>query len=89
MNLRHIAMVLALAATGTAFAATTTETTVTRDTPHGTVTRHIVKVKPNHHRVVKRTVVYRTPMHHRHVSYVNNHHRVSHAHRKVVVLHNS
>ena len=87
MNLRNLALVLAMAFTGSAFAATTTETTVTRDTPNGTVTKHIVKVKPNGHRGVKRTVVYRTPgHHHRHVRYVNNHHRVAHPHRRVVAL---
>lgn len=89
MNLRNLAIVLAIAATGTAFAATTTETTVTRDTPNGTVTRHIVKVKPNGHRVVKRTVVvHRAPVRHaRHARHASNHHRI--AHRKAVVLRNS
>ena len=88
MNLRKLAVVLAIAATGTAFAATTTETTVTRDTPNGTVTRHIVKVKPNGHRFVKRTVVHRAPVRHaRHARHASNPHRI--AHRKVVVLRNS
>ena len=61
MKLRNIALTFALLATGTAFAATT-ETTVTRETPHGTVTRHIVKVN-NNHRHVNRTTVYRAPLH--------------------------
>lgn len=60
MKLRNIALTLALVATGTAFAATT-ETTVTRETPHGTVTRQVVKVNNNRH--VNRTVVYRAPVH--------------------------
>ena len=91
MNLRNIAAILAIAATGTAFAATT-ETTVTRETPHGTVTKHIVKVQPNrHHRVAHNVVVHRAPLRHtRHVVYVNpHHHRVMHHARKVVVIHNS
>jgi hypothetical protein len=61
MKLRNIALTLALVATGTAFAATT-ETTVTRETPHGTVTRHIVRT--NNHRHVNHVVVYRAPVHH-------------------------
>ena len=90
MKLRNVALTLAIALAGSAFAATTTETTVTRETPHGTVTKHIVKVKPNHHRVVKKVVVRRAPVVHRHVAYVKpHHHKVSHPQRKVVVIHNS
>lgn len=75
MKLRNIALTLALVATGTAFAATTTETTVTKETPHGTVTKHIVRVNPNHRHLVKRTVVYREPVvrhHYRHVPHVRH-----------------
>jgi hypothetical protein len=60
MKLRNIALILALVATGTAFAATT-ETSVTRETPRGTVTRHVVRVNNNHH--VNRAVVHRAPLH--------------------------
>lgn len=75
MKLRNIALTLALVATGTAFAATTTETTVTKETPHGTVTKHIVRVNPNHRHIVKRTVVYNAPVvrhHYRHVRHVRH-----------------
>jgi hypothetical protein len=72
MNLRNIALTLALVATGTAFAATTTETTVTRDTPNGTVTKHIVRVHPGHRHLVKRTVVYHAPVVHRHYRHVRH-----------------
>lgn len=75
MKLRNIALTLALVATGTAFAATTTETTVTKETPHGTVTKHIVRVNPNHRHIVKRTVVYHAPVvrhHYRHVRHVRH-----------------
>ena len=89
MNLRNLAIVLAFATAGTAFAATTTDTTVTRQTPNGTVTKHVVKVKPNGHRFAKRTVVHRAPARHaRHARHAN-HHRVAHPHRKVVVIRNS
>lgn len=85
MKLRNIALTLAVAFAGTAFAATSTETTVTKQTPLGTVTKHTVKVKPSKHRVVKRTVV-----HHRHAARVAPRHvKVTHPHRKVVVVRNS
>jgi hypothetical protein len=43
MKLQNLVLGLALAVAGSAFAATTHETTVTRVTPHGTVTRHVVR----------------------------------------------
>jgi hypothetical protein len=91
MKLRTVALTLALALAGSAFAATTTtETTVTRETPNGTVTKHVVKVHPHHRRVIKKVVVRRAPVHHRHVASVKpHHHKVSHPQRKVVVIKHS
>lgn len=79
MKLRNIALALAVMAAGTAFAAT--ETTVVRQTPHGTVTKHVVTTH-NGHRIVKKTVVRRAPLHRNH--YARNLH-----HRKVVVVRQS
>ncbi|MDB5957950.1 hypothetical protein [Ramlibacter sp.] len=72
MKLQSIALGLALAMAGSAFAATVTqERTVTRVTPRGTVTRHIVSTA---HRPVNRVVVV-------------NHHRPYHRVNRVVVVH--
>jgi hypothetical protein len=75
MKLQTLALGLALAMAGSAFAATTRDITVTRDTPHGTVTKHIVKTNDDarmHNRHVRRVVVVHPQ--HRHV-------------KKVVILH--
>jgi uncharacterized protein YcfJ len=75
MKLQAIALGLALATAGSAFAATVThERTVTRVTPHGVVTRHIVRTT---HKPVR---------HVRHVVVVN-HHRPYHHVNRVVVVH--
>jgi len=80
MKLQSLALGLALAAAGSAFAATTThETTVTRETPNGTVTRHIVRTtgqEPVYQHGYTHRVVVVNPPHHRH-----------HHYRKVVVVH--
>jgi hypothetical protein len=74
MKLRHIALALALAVTGSAFATTTIEKTTVRDTPNGTVTRHVVKVKPHKRHHVKHVVIYRAPVK-RHYAVRHHHHR--------------
>jgi hypothetical protein len=89
MKLQAIALGLALAVAGSAFAATN-ETTVTRVTPHGTVTKHIVRSNDrqdmyNHRHHVNRVVVVH-PQHrnmHR-VVVVHPQHRAT---RKVVIVH--
>jgi hypothetical protein len=76
MKLQTLALGLALAMAGSAFAATTRDITVTRDTPHGTVTKHIVKTHDDdrlRERHVRRVVVMH-PQHRHHV-------------KKVVILH--
>lgn len=85
MKLQHLALGLTLAVAGSAFAATTThETTVTRVTPHGTVTKHVVRTDDRHHPAKKVVVVNR---HHpaKRVVVINNHHR-HHAPQKVVIV---
>jgi len=89
MKLQTIAVGLALAVAGSAFAATH-ETTVTRVTPHGTVTKHIVRTNDrqdvyNHRHHVKKVVVVH-PQHrnmHR-VVVVHPQHRPA---KKVVIVH--
>ena len=88
MKLQSIALGLTLAIAGSAFAATTHETTVTRVTPHGTVTKHVVRT--NEHRVYRHVnrVVVTHPQHrnmHR-VVVVHPQHRPA---RKVVIVHPS
>ena len=77
MKLQTLALGLAFALAGSAFAATTHDITVTRETPHGTVTKHIVRTNDDarHHgdRHMRRVVVVH-PQHYRHV-------------RKVVIVH--
>jgi hypothetical protein len=68
MKLHNIALGLALAVAGSAFAATTHETTVTRVTPHGTVTKHVVRTNERHHPAKRVVVVNRH--HPRHVQKV-------------------
>ena len=80
-QLQTLAIGLAFALAGSAFAATTRDVTVTHDTPHGTVTKHIVKtrdevrphhlrhvavVHPRHHRHMKKVVIYHPAHHGRH-----------------------
>ena len=74
MKLQTLALGLTLAVAGSAFAATH-ETDVTRVTPNGTVTKHIVRHPAYHH--VHRVVIVH-PAHHGHYA-VN---------RTVVVHHN-
>ena len=78
MKLQTLALGLALAFAGSAFAATTHETTVTKETPHGTVTKHIVRTSDRnvvvHHRHHARKVVLVKHPNHRYE-------------KKVVVLH--
>jgi hypothetical protein len=76
MNLRNITLALTVMVAGTAFAAT--ERTVIRETPDGTVTKHVV-TRNNQHRIVKKTVIKRAPHHNRH------HARNQHP-RKVVIV---
>lgn len=80
MKLQTLLIGLALAAAGSAFAGAshTRDVTVTRDTPNGTVTKHIVRTQRSEdfergHRHMQRVVV------------VNPHHR--HHAKKVVIVH--
>ena len=91
MKLQTLALGLALAMAGSAFAASTRDITVTRNTPNGTVTKHIVKTSNNdrfrtHH---MRRVVVMHPQH-RHVKKVVIYHPARHGHHEVnrtVVIH--
>jgi hypothetical protein len=86
MKLHNIALGLALAVAGSAFAATTHETTVTRVTPHGTVTKHIVRTNDRHHPAKRVVIVNRH--HPRHVQKVVVMHPQHRRHvQKVVVMH--
>lgn len=91
MKLQTLALGLALAMAGSAFAAQTRDITVTRGTPHGTVTKHIVKTSGNdrlreHH--LRRVVVVH-PQHRHHMKKVVISHPAHYgrheASRKVVV----
>jgi hypothetical protein len=77
MKLQTLALGLAFALAGSAFAATTRDITITHDTPNGTVTRHIVRThtEVRHHRDrhVRRVVIVH-PQHRHHM-------------KKVVILH--
>ncbi|MEJ8837163.1 hypothetical protein [Ramlibacter sp. AN1133] len=94
MKLQTLALGLALAMAGSAFAATTGDITVTRDTPHGTVTRHIVKTNDDarhRDRHMKRVVVVH-PQHRHHVRKVVVYHPARHGRHEVnrtVVIHKS
>ncbi|GAB3668657.1 hypothetical protein [Ramlibacter alkalitolerans] len=93
MKLQNLALGLALALAGSAFAATTTrDITVTRDTPHGTVTRHIVKTQGNdrlHERHVRRVVVVHPQQRHhmKKVVVVHPAHHGRHEVNRTVVIH--
>ena len=79
MKLQTLALGLALAVAGSAFAATH-ETTVVRETPNGTVTRHIVRTNE------RQDIHHRHHRHHmRHVVVV--HHPNHRYDKKVVVVH--
>ncbi|HVZ44028.1 MAG TPA: hypothetical protein VHA82_09470 [Ramlibacter sp.] len=90
MKFRHLALAAVLAVAGSAFAQQATETTVVRQTPHGTVTKHIVRVHPRRH-YVKKIVIHRAPVVHRHYVYVPHHHRHyvygPHHHRHYAYVH--
>jgi hypothetical protein len=70
---------------GSAFAATH-ETTVTRVTPHGTVTKHIVRTndRPEYRHVKKVVVVHPHQRHYKKVVVMHPQHRPA---RKVVIVH--
>lgn len=98
MKLQSLALGLALALAGSAFAATH-ETTVTRETPTGTVTKHIVRTddRPmtmHHHRHhMRKVVVVQHPAHRHHAKKVVVLHPATHGrdvvNRTVVVHHDS
>ena len=94
MKLQSLALGLALAMAGSAFAATVThERTVVRETPDGTVTRHVVRTNDRDeyrapHQYRKVVVVH--PQHHRHVKKVVIVHPAHHgryAENRTVVVH--
>jgi len=97
MKLQNLALGLGLAfaMAGSAFAATTRDITVTKDTPHGTVTKHIVKTN-NDARLrthpMKRVAVVH-PQHRHHAKKVVIYHPARHGHhevnRTVVVRHSA
>lgn len=77
MKVQSLVLGLALAVAGSAFATTVTqERTVTRSTPHGTMTRHVVRTRDEP--VVRHAT--------RHVLVVNNHAHRHHV-KKVVIIH--
>ena len=93
MKLQTLALGVALAMAGSAFAATTRDITVTKDTPHGTVTKHIVKTRDDdnlRHHTMKRVVVLH-PQHRHHVKkvviYHPSHHGRHEVNRTVVIHH--
>jgi hypothetical protein len=95
MKLQTLALGLALAVAGSAFAATVThETTVTRDTPNGTVTRHIVRTNDTmyRHGYQRRVVVVSPPHYHhhyRHVVVVRPAHHGHYAVNRTVIVHHN
>jgi hypothetical protein len=92
MKLQTLALGLALAMAGSAFAATTRDITVTRDTPHGTVTKHIVKTNDDarHRNHAMKHVVVVQPQHRHHAKKVVIYHPARHGRHEVnrtVVIH--
>jgi len=90
MKLQAVALGLALAVAGSAFAATH-ETTVTKVTPHGTVTKHIVRSNEHdmYNRHLRRVVVVH-PEHRHHVKkvvIVHPAHHGNYASNRTVVIH--
>jgi hypothetical protein len=87
MKLQTIALGLTLAVAGSAFAATH-ETTVTRVTPNGTVTKHIVRNDRDdmyQHRHVKKVVIVHPQRHYNHrVVVMHPQYRPA---KKVVIVH--
>lgn len=89
MKLHTLALGLALTVAGSAFAATH-EATIVKDTPHGTVTKHIVRTNDMERRHVRhvRKVVIVHPRHHvKHVVVVHPAHHGRYAVNRTVVLH--
>ena len=93
MKLQTLALGLAVTVAGSAFASTH-ETTVTRVTPHGTVTKHIVRTNdrqddhPGYWHPMHRVVVVKHPTHHHAKKVVivhPSHHGRDVAHRTVVI----
>jgi len=94
MKLQTLALGLALAVAGSAFAATVThETTVTRVGPNGTTTRHVVRTNAHppmyRHGYAHRVVVVNPPRHHhyRKVVIVHPAHHGHYAVNRTVVVH--
>ena len=93
--MQSLALGLALAVAGSAFAATAHETTVTRVTPHGTVTKHIVRtnerqdLRYGHRSHVRKVVVMKHPTHryNRHVVVVHPATHGSTVANRTVVIH--
>ena len=90
-KLQTLAIGLALAMAGSAFAATTRDITVTRDTPNGTVTRHIVRSNEDYgYRHHMRRVVVVHPAHRHHmkkVVIIHPAHHGRHLANRTVVIH--
>lgn len=92
MKLQALALGLAIAVGGTAFAATQ-EATVTKVTPHGTVTKHIVRtsdrdMERHHVRHVRKVVIVHPPRHHvKRVVIVHPAHHRHYAVNRTVVVH--
>jgi hypothetical protein len=90
-KLQTLAVGLALALAGSAFAAQTRDITITRHTPHGTVTKHIVRTSDNDHfRHHYRRVVVLHPQHRHHMKKVVIYHPAHHVHHvasRTVVIH--
>jgi len=91
MKLQSLAIGLALAVAGSAFAATH-ETTVTKVTPHGTVTKHIVRTNDremhrHHVRHVRKVVIVHPRRHVKHVVIVHPAHHGHYAVNRTVVIH--
>jgi hypothetical protein len=95
MKFQQLALGLALVVAGSAFAATSRDVTVTRVTPHGTVTKHVVRTSGRadmHHRNVRKVVVVHHPVQ-RHVKKVvivhpaHHYNHNQHAVNRTVVIH--
>lgn len=94
MKLQTLALGLALAVAGSAFAAQTRDITITRNTPNGTVTKHIVKTNDRehfrHHQMRRVVIVH--PQHRHHVKKVviyHPAHHYRHVVNRTVVIHRS
>jgi hypothetical protein len=92
MKLQKLALGLALACAGSAFAAAGHDTTVTRVTPQGSVTKHVMRTSDRHHPARRMAVVDKHPRHDiidKKVVVVHpqHHHRHVAVNRHVVVRH--